>query len=303
MEIDRLRELVVFSETMNYSIAAKQLFIAQPTLSQHIRKMEIELGFDIVDRANPGTFTPEGELFLARIQRVIHDYDDIVTSCAEASSKRLRRRVRYFDYSSGTLARLLAQSTIETERTPFSPSLGKYTEFDLLDKNICDIVPTFYPDSSLPERLSEEKKAKYELTPLEPLRCLFILNKSNPLASVDRFSDAPQKTWSITESSFPLLASGINAVFGSLTAAGVSAVRIGVRSLPAIYNVLQAEPDNLSVFFEGALDGPDVPEIPDDIIIREFDDLPISIIPYAIARKDNQNPDVAKTMALLHRST
>lgn len=48
MEIKYLEDLIVFSKTLNYSAAAKELFITQSALSQRIAKMERELGFDLV---------------------------------------------------------------------------------------------------------------------------------------------------------------------------------------------------------------------------------------------------------------
>ena len=40
--------------TLNFSEASKQLFISQPSLSETIRELETELGFDIFLRSNRG---------------------------------------------------------------------------------------------------------------------------------------------------------------------------------------------------------------------------------------------------------
>ena len=58
--------------TLNFSEASKQLFISQPSLSETIRELETELGFDIFLRSNRGiVITPEGEEFLGYARQVI----------------------------------------------------------------------------------------------------------------------------------------------------------------------------------------------------------------------------------------
>ena len=57
MNIDHLREFVTFSQYMNFSVAAKKLFLSQPALSSHIKALEKDLGAPLVDRAS-SSFTP-----------------------------------------------------------------------------------------------------------------------------------------------------------------------------------------------------------------------------------------------------
>ena len=51
MELQQLRYLVALSKTLNFSKAAEEMFISQPTLSQQIRKLEEELDVRLVERA------------------------------------------------------------------------------------------------------------------------------------------------------------------------------------------------------------------------------------------------------------
>ncbi|MBQ8082066.1 MAG: LysR family transcriptional regulator [Clostridia bacterium] len=44
MELNQLRYLVTLSKTLNFSKAAEELYISQPSLSQQIRRLEEELG-------------------------------------------------------------------------------------------------------------------------------------------------------------------------------------------------------------------------------------------------------------------
>src|SRR5512142_1725928 len=65
MEIHQLRYCVRVAETLNFTRAAEDLAVAQPSLSQQIRKLERELGFGLFERGPGGVqLTGEGEQFL-----------------------------------------------------------------------------------------------------------------------------------------------------------------------------------------------------------------------------------------------
>lgn len=72
-DIDYILEL---AKTQNFNRAAENLFVAQPTLSYHIKSVEEELGFAIFLRSGRGAvLTPAGEQFcvsLGNIRRQIH---------------------------------------------------------------------------------------------------------------------------------------------------------------------------------------------------------------------------------------
>ena len=46
MKTEHMREFLELAETKNYSSAAKNLFISQPTLSRRIQAIEEELGYN-----------------------------------------------------------------------------------------------------------------------------------------------------------------------------------------------------------------------------------------------------------------
>ena len=50
MELSYIREFVVLAETGNYLEAADTLFIAQSSLSRHIKSIEMDLGAPLFDR-------------------------------------------------------------------------------------------------------------------------------------------------------------------------------------------------------------------------------------------------------------
>ena len=76
MEMQQLRYVVAVARTGNFSRAAEQCHVSQPSLSQQIQKLEEELGERLFDRMKRGAkLTPHGEAFLSRAVRVLEEVD------------------------------------------------------------------------------------------------------------------------------------------------------------------------------------------------------------------------------------
>jgi len=70
-----LRQLEIFvkvADLGSFSRAAEALFLTQPTISEHIRTLEDELGVRLLDRLGRGAaVTPAGQLLLSHAQRLL----------------------------------------------------------------------------------------------------------------------------------------------------------------------------------------------------------------------------------------
>lgn len=76
MDLHHLYYVLMLAKEKNFSRAAANLFITQPTLSQQMKKLEDELGFPIFQRSTRNvTLTSYGEMFVARAQRVIDEFE------------------------------------------------------------------------------------------------------------------------------------------------------------------------------------------------------------------------------------
>ena len=76
MELHQLRYVVAVARSGNFSRAAEQCHVAQPSLSQQIKKLEDELGQRLFDRMKRGAkLTTHGELFLRRAVRILEEAD------------------------------------------------------------------------------------------------------------------------------------------------------------------------------------------------------------------------------------
>lgn len=77
IETRLLRQFVAVAEELNFHRAAERLHMAQPPLSQAIRRLEEALGLVLFERSNRSVaLTPAGIAFLATARRVLAQLDD-----------------------------------------------------------------------------------------------------------------------------------------------------------------------------------------------------------------------------------
>ena len=85
MEMQQLRYVVAVARAGNFSRAAEQCHVAQPSLSQQIQKLEDELGGRLFDRMKREVkLTSHGEVFLRRAIRILEEVDAAKREAADA---------------------------------------------------------------------------------------------------------------------------------------------------------------------------------------------------------------------------
>ena len=85
MEMHQLRYVVAVARTENFSRAAEQCHVSQPSLSQQIQKLEEELGERLFDRRKRETrLTPHGEAFLRRAVRILDEVEGAKRDATDA---------------------------------------------------------------------------------------------------------------------------------------------------------------------------------------------------------------------------
>lgn len=78
MKLQQLKYVITIADTRSMNEAAKQLFIAQPSLSGAVKEIEKELGFEIFVRTNRGVeITKEGAEFIAYAKQVMEQVDNL----------------------------------------------------------------------------------------------------------------------------------------------------------------------------------------------------------------------------------
>ncbi|MFP4282131.1 MAG: LysR family transcriptional regulator [Opitutales bacterium] len=201
MELHQLAYFVEVARTGNFSRAAQQRHVSQPSLSQQIRKLEEELGEPLFQRGRHGArLTPLGETLLPRAQLILKEVaaarDDAqhFTTLAQGTVKlgaiptvapyllpRILRqvaahfpalRVTVREETTGSLVRLLHEGELdlalasppfaESDRVHFRP---------LLRDELLIVLPVDHPDAGR-EALSLEALRRAPLVLMNDTHCL-----------------------------------------------------------------------------------------------------------------------------------
>ena len=296
MEIRYLEEFVEFAKSMNYSQAARSLFISQPSLSQHIAKMEAELGFSLVERRpNAVQLTTAGNIFLVQAKVILDQYRQTVSECMRVSIEETRaiKIVRADAYLSqaeigSMVPRALAKGIAYVPDSSFSD----LTEFQVLDMGLADFSFTYSSSPDGTPAVDGNLDAYGFVRLPKPQEQLVKLSKENPLAAKEKLylSDLDGRT--VVENGYSLFRSMEHA-----TREAVNAVNSKMNYIEGSYSakniLLKYYPDYIAFWSRHAYEryGDSLDE---NCVFRSLDSSPLVVYPIVAYRKDNPNPQVIR---------
>ncbi|GAB2885157.1 LysR family transcriptional regulator [Paralcaligenes ginsengisoli] len=94
MELRQLRYFVAVAECRNFTLASKQLHIAQPPLSRQIQMLEAELGVTLLLRnSRPVRLTETGRVFYEQALQVLARIEQMKSATQQSGANQRRRLV------------------------------------------------------------------------------------------------------------------------------------------------------------------------------------------------------------------
>jgi DNA-binding transcriptional LysR family regulator len=86
LDFRALRYFVAVAEELHFTRAAERMYVAQPALSEQIRRLEGELGVELLRRTTRKVeLTAAGEEFLVRARRILAEADEALTEASRAA--------------------------------------------------------------------------------------------------------------------------------------------------------------------------------------------------------------------------
>lgn len=176
MELRQLKYFVKSAEYLNFSVAAKHLYITQSTLSQQIKQLEFELGFELFLRNSRHiSLTEAGEEFLPFARRTIQDAEDGVQRLHDlqhVKAGKLRVGVTY------SLSTVLTEGVLEFMKVYPGIKLEVCYKtvnelLELLKENRLDFILSYKPLFDAPD---------VESMPLFGNALAVVVSKDHPLA-------------------------------------------------------------------------------------------------------------------------
>jgi DNA-binding transcriptional LysR family regulator len=127
MELRHLRYFVAVAEELHFRRAAERLHVAQPAVSEQVRKLEEELGVKLFDRTQRSvSITDAGAALLDEARRVLHQAEIAITAARNARDRATTRlRIGHLpDSMPATVARAMQLLGADAPRVQIALETG-----------------------------------------------------------------------------------------------------------------------------------------------------------------------------------
>ncbi len=172
---DRLETLIVVCETKNFTKAGQILSLTQPAVSNHIKKLEEEIGAPLFLRKKGELLlSPEGEialLYSRRMKALCEKLQEKVDNC-KTNLKKIRIGITHTQ-ESGFMAEALSKMAVNSYNTNITLITDNI-------KNLYDMLENFEIDVAIMEQKPTNPSFNYMVLDTDMLLC--ITSPKNSLA-------------------------------------------------------------------------------------------------------------------------
>ena len=186
MKIEQIRYVLEIYKTGSISKAAQKFYMSRPNMSNSVRNLENEVGFEILERSVDGVkFTKKGQAFIRHCMNIIKEVDEIQELAEEKA--RLQFGVVNPNCPPAEEAFIKLCRAMEAKEELSRYPLSMYREYQyesmvLLNRRKADIAITVSKDLSAPSLLREMSERGLEYKKLWDAPCNVNLSVNHPLA-------------------------------------------------------------------------------------------------------------------------
>jgi len=189
MTIQQCKYVLKVLECGSFNEAAKQLFVAQSSLSVSVKTLEQELGIKIFERSLGGVYLTEEGTEFVRYARQFVELNDFVTGRykADLTCKHLYLATQHYDFVADIFSRLVNETTDSQYRF----SLREMKTYDVIHETenaYCDIgiIAIKSCDTGVMERFLSKKGLVF--TPFIKAMPHVFVRKGHPLSQYQRIT-------------------------------------------------------------------------------------------------------------------
>lgn len=189
MTIQQCKYILKIAECGSLNEAAKQLYVAQSSLSVSVKTLEQELGIKIFERAGSGVYLTESGVEFVQYARQIAEQSDLILDrfSENRHRKHLNVSTQHYDFVADVFGKLLD----ETKESHYRFSLREMKTYDVIRETelaFCDIgiLAIKDKDRGIMERFIAGRGLTF--TPILKALPHVFLRKEHPAAKVNAIS-------------------------------------------------------------------------------------------------------------------
>lgn len=189
MKIESIYDFIVLSHYLNFTTAASNLNMSQPTLSKHISELEQELGVALITRGKDLEMTAAGAAFLKDAIQIHHLYKDALKRAREIAQQDIETLTIQEPYIVDLMSEILFKSVSHFKLTSPYVMTKYYSErgrksIELLEQNKIDIALVIDCNDATWIKEVGERKGLIFIPVIRERLCVW-MHECHPLAARD----------------------------------------------------------------------------------------------------------------------